>query len=150
MSDPKIFQLVYVSAATNLKPTKDIHDILKLASNNNPQTGITGALLYHAGYYLQLLEGAEIEVKALFEKIKKDKRHKNVITLIDTNTNSRIYSKWSMVFREMSDQDFKMVNSIMSWTKLIIKAPDIDHSLVLTIMENFKKDLAQEILRKVV
>jgi hypothetical protein len=141
MNEQKVFQLVYVSSAVNQKPLTDIHEILKVAVNTNAQLGITGALLFHAGYFLQLLEGDEIQVRELYEKIKTDKRHNNVITLIETNTNPRIYSKWAMAFKEMSEQDLRMVNNIMSWTKLIIKSPDVDHKLILKIMENFKKEL---------
>jgi hypothetical protein len=146
MSSPNhypIFQLVYVSAATqNQNYDKMINEILSVAIKFNLKNNITGVLLYRGGIFLQLLEGDEKNVKNLFSKIQKDPRHNNVITLIENTSNSRLFDKWSMAYRELSDWDLKMVSNILSWTKIINKSPEINNELILKILSNFKENLA--------
>lgn len=133
-----IYQLVYVCNATDGVGYNDIDDILKSARTYNPSQEITGILLYRGGIFLQLLEGEKDKVNILFQKIKADKRSSNEIILIEKETNSRIYNDWSMGYRELTELDINMVNEILSWTKLINAAKDIDQHLILHIIERFK------------
>lgn len=141
MNNNDIFHLVYVSSATHADPTNDINDILKTANEYNSGNKISGVLLFNSGIFLQLLEGNENAVKNLYTKIEKDERHKNIIKLIEVFSHSRIYPDWSMAFKHLSELDLKMVNNILSWTKIINNAPEIDHKLILKILESFKEKL---------
>ena len=47
-----------------------------------------------------------------------------------------------MAYREISDLDLKMVNNILSWTKIINKSPEINNELILKILSHFKEKLA--------
>ena len=51
------------------------------ARSNNKQKGITGALLLSEDWFVQVLEGDEDAVRALFTSIEKDPRHDSVSVL---------------------------------------------------------------------
>ena len=70
-----LIRIVYYSRARELTTDADRELILKKATHNNHERNITGALLCSDNRYLQLIEGEEKAVSALFEKIKLDPRH---------------------------------------------------------------------------
>ncbi len=54
---------------------------------------------------MQVLEGEETVVKALYAKITKDPRHHHVITLIEGPIDQRFYPNSSMAFRDLETFD---------------------------------------------
>lgn len=135
-----MIQLLYVSnASKELEGEKGIQDILKEAREFNAKNGITGVLMFRGGIFLQLLEGEEEVVTQLYEKIEKDPRHDNVINILKTKTDKRLYEEWDMGFKEVSDLDVKFVNEILSWNKLITNAEEIDEKLILHMLTRFKE-----------
>jgi hypothetical protein len=55
-------------------------------------------MLYHAGSFLQILEGEEQDVEQLFSKIGKDKFHTNIKIIYRGDIDEREFSDWSMGF----------------------------------------------------
>ena len=53
-------------------------------------------LLYDGSHFMQVLEGDETKVLALFEQIKADPRHKNVEALINNPLDKRNFNDWAM------------------------------------------------------
>jgi PAS domain S-box-containing protein len=94
-----IFCLVYASEGGENFSESDLIDILKVARKHNQAHGITGVMLYNAGYFLQMLEGNQKEVTDLFyNHICLDKRHDNVITLFQNYVPKRQFPNWNMGF----------------------------------------------------
>ena len=75
------YAISYVSTAAEKLNDTDISDILEKAEENNNRQDITGLLLYSEGNFFQIIEGEKDKVISLFEKIKEDDRHKDVIKL---------------------------------------------------------------------
>ena len=96
-----VHQLVYVSSAKVPFDTPALLDLLAVARRNNPRSGITGQLLYKDGNFMQLIEGEEVAVRALFARIERDPRHGGVIVLLDHVVPEREFSDWSMAFRAL-------------------------------------------------
>ena len=61
----------------------------------------------NAGRFMQILEGTEVEVGKIFNKIKQDKRHFNVITLKNFIATGRYFESWHMGFKALSSADLK-------------------------------------------
>jgi|GEM_PF-141590 len=99
--------LVYQSDAT--VPFGDLQLAKLLAQSRafNAVHGLTGVLLYSQGSIVQLLEGSEATVHAVFARIVQDPRHTRVIKLADGSTSRRLFAQWSMGFRTMNPVDFK-------------------------------------------
>jgi hypothetical protein len=79
----------------------ELFELLEEARRNNKKLEITGMLLYKGGNFLQMLEGEKEVVKALFQKIKKDSRHKDIVTIMENETEKRTFKSWSMGFVNM-------------------------------------------------
>lgn len=104
-----MFELVYCSVASENLAAEDIDDVLITSRRFNKANDITGCLLYFNGQFLQVLEGKKAVVQELFGKIKKDKRHKNVLLLSEEIVKKRIFENWSMAYCEYDEKasDFK-------------------------------------------
>ncbi len=59
----------------------EIQNILLVARRNNRAAGVTGALLFTHGCFVQALEGQRDELEAIFERIQCDERHRDVTVL---------------------------------------------------------------------
>ena len=59
-------------------------------------------LLYHNKSFLQVLEGPEEQVGALFTKIEKDPRHKKILMLLRGEIQEKEFKNWSMGFVDTS------------------------------------------------
>ena len=75
--------------------------MLQKSTHRNTKAGITGLLLYKEGSFMQVLEGEEKPVKALFSKISHDPRHRNIITLIQERIEKREFAEAAMAFRDL-------------------------------------------------
>jgi hypothetical protein len=96
-----MFQLIYASAATKNFSHDELSSLLIKARPNNIALGITGMMLYHSGSFLQILEGDDDNVNALFSIIERDKRHTNVKIIyrdIADGNGEREFEDWSMGF----------------------------------------------------
>lgn len=104
-----MFYLVYVSSATRPFSEADLSDLLETSRENNAKLGITGMLLYKDGNLMQVLEGEEELVRALYEKIGTDPRHDGAITLHQSIAEERQFPDWSMGFRNLDSPELRTV-----------------------------------------
>ena len=100
-----LIQLIYTSTAHRDLSHEELIEILESSVRNNQQRNITGLLLYNKGTFLQMLEGAASHVDEIFERIKRDSRHRNIEALLRTSTRKREFSNWHMGFRAMRKSD---------------------------------------------
>ncbi len=78
-SQRKFFQLIYTSKPAPQLTELAMIDILIDAQKYNQDEGISGFLLFSPEKLIQLVEGDEVNVKDLYQKIKKDKRHVDTV-----------------------------------------------------------------------
>ncbi|MCJ2102431.1 BLUF domain-containing protein [Methylobacterium sp. E-046] len=100
MSD--LYRLVYASknliAGTEAEIAAAVTQILETSQRNNTKVGVTGALMFNAGAFAQVLEGPRRAVEETFERIQRDLRHSDVTVLEGGQTDSRGFANWSMAF----------------------------------------------------
>jgi len=92
-----LYQVVYLSAATVRFTKAELLALLEQSRQKNASRGISGLLLYHDGDFMQLLEGEEAQVRALYVRI----------LLIAGPVAERTFPDWSMGFRELSSPEVK-------------------------------------------
>jgi hypothetical protein len=97
-------QLLYVSDTAPSLPDGTLDAILTASRTHNAPAGITGLLLHIEGGFLQVLEGEETAVRALYDKIARDPRHWNCQVLLDQEA-PRAFGDWSMGFERPSAED---------------------------------------------
>lgn len=100
-----MYSVLYRSVAEPDFSKEDIYKMLSYARAYNNSNGITGCLLYHRGQFLQLIEGEEEEVTALYNRIRQDPRHRMVTTLETRSDVHRIFNDWDMAFHDFGEDN---------------------------------------------
>jgi len=78
--------------------------LLLNARINNERHNITGLLLFHAGAFLQVLEGDRRTISNLFEKkLVRDSRHKSVTLFHDEKIEQRQFTQWHLAYSDLND-----------------------------------------------
>ena len=93
-----LYQVVYISAATVPFSDDDLAALLANARANNEKAGISGMLLYHDGSFIQVLEGEQAAVEAVYSRIEGDSRHSSATILLRGEVEERTFDAWSMGF----------------------------------------------------
>lgn len=73
-----------------------IDAIVAVAKRENKSRDITGVLFHVHDRFLQIIEGQEPHLRQLMRNIEADKRHGNIVYLIDTPVPLRGFKKWNM------------------------------------------------------
>ena len=102
-----MLSLIYVSTLVKLLNDEELLDILKASRENNSSKDVTGLLLYKGGNFMQVLEGPDEAVEALYEKIKTDPRHKDVNVLSREQVSARQFPAWEMAFQNLDNPEVK-------------------------------------------
>jgi hypothetical protein len=97
-----LYRLVYLSRnglrGDSAVIRKEIDHMLTAARRNNPILGVTGALMFNAGCFAQVLEGSHDSIQSTFERIQCDPRHSNVTVLAFKPAAARGFGDWSMAY----------------------------------------------------
>ena len=102
-----MLSLIYVSTSVKMMKDDELLGILKISRENNQQGDITGMLLYKGGNFMQVLEGPDDAVNAIFEKIKDDPRHKDVSVISREQIQVRQFPSWEMAFQNLDNPAIK-------------------------------------------
>ena len=91
-----LVRLMYASRAAPAVDQEERLAILKKSKANNPKSGVTGALCFSEGIFLQVLEGGRNAVSQLYNRIASDSRHRDVVLLNYDEIEERRFAGWSM------------------------------------------------------
>lgn len=104
-----LYRLVYYSRTDFAGPEAElavtIRQILESSRRNNLTAGVSGALMFNAGCFAQVLEGPGDAVERTFERIGRDMRHTDVMVLQFAPVSERGFPSWSMAFIGRSTRD---------------------------------------------
>ena len=132
---PVMKYLIYLSTAVYLMTDTKLLELLNIAREKNKKHNVTGVLLYSEGTFLQVLEGMPEDVDLIFKEIERDRRHKNIIKLIDEPLAKRNFPNWSMGF---STVDSNLNNDVLGYITSTdkIMGSKADHSAI-SILKTF-------------
>ncbi len=74
----------------------ELGNILRSSRANNIHRGVTGALLMYEGWFAQVLEGPQVQVRQLFDRIRVDPRHDAVVVYEEGEVDAPVFGRWSM------------------------------------------------------
>jgi hypothetical protein len=119
--------------------TSDLHEILKVAQDNNQSIDVTGSLFYNGGWFLQVLEGPTDTLKKLYNKIEKDPRHKNSRIIYDEPARFRTFTRWTMNMTNLEDRQADKYDELVE----VIEAAKTDRKIgaaspAVTLLKIFK------------
>lgn len=99
------YQIMYSSKATRPLSAADLEQILVDAREGNAARGITGALVYADGIFLQILEGEEPVVRETMQSIARDSRHERVKVFHEREADAPAFGSWKMAYLSPSAED---------------------------------------------
>ena len=105
-----MLSLAYVSSASDYFSEEELAQLLASARSKNARLELTGALLYENGRFIQVLEGPEVAVRALYAKIKADPRHRGFHMVSNEHITVRQFPDWTMGFHSLADSDVSQVS----------------------------------------
>ena len=88
--------LIYRSRALEAFPPAELERLAARAFASNLRLDVTGILVFDGDYFLQVLEGPADAVTAVFDKLSRDPRHDNLVTLLHGQEARRRFGSWGM------------------------------------------------------
>ena len=82
---------IYVSDAAGTQGATLLSMALILGASdaNNRRDHLTGILIHHRGQFMQVIEGASVDLDRLMKRLRADVRHSNIRMLIDVTVSTR-------------------------------------------------------------
>lgn len=92
--------LMYISSSQLIGRTSDgqVRSIVGTSLTNNSTAGLTGALLFSGRYFVQILEGRSEAIDKLFEVLRADARHRDLVVINDRPIEKRKFGGWRMAY----------------------------------------------------
>lgn len=115
------FQLIYSSVSSTPMQMDELEELLEHAQSSNPGHGITGALVYADGHFLQILEGERGAVLDLMDRIAKDLRHETIAVLQAGDVPQPAFAAWEMAYVSATPQQ------VVQWAGLTasVQLPEV-------------------------
>jgi hypothetical protein len=107
----------YLSKAIHVFSEHDLDQLLVSCQRNNAAASVTGAMLCHEGYFMQLIEGALDTVDLIYDRILADPRHEVLSILFEDEISARFFPDWTMGYRAAEDMPFDSFNTIYETAK---------------------------------
>jgi Sensors of blue-light using FAD len=140
------YQLIYSSISSTPMQQEDLQDLLERAQLNNARSGITGALVYVDGCFLQVLEGEEGAVQGLMERISVDLRHETITVLQAQAVGTAAFANWKMAYVSATSAEVARWAGLSARTELPEtmeslrldrrKAMQVSNSILQVLMRN--------------
>ena len=94
----ELHRAVYVSRAIAGvgRTTLSIAEILSVSDRNNRRDGLTGLLIFHEGWFVQVIEGSRVAIERLLRTLREDPRHDELRLLDLTPITARSFGAWGM------------------------------------------------------
>ena len=109
----RLLRLIYHSKAAEGCGYEEYDAIRTTANLYNAEANITGMLIFGRGRFLQMLEGGDRAVNALYNRIVTDPRHTEARIIEAVPVPRRAFPKWSMKAVIMDDHPENAVNGIV-------------------------------------
>lgn len=119
-------RIAYTSRLADGMAVPDLEELGQKAFANNQQLDITGALVYFAGIFFQIIEGREDKIDKLFAKICQDPRHRDILILkTEVNAVQRHFPEWSMKIINLDRNSDDLLRTVKIMLQTIIDSHGI-------------------------
>lgn len=130
-----MLRIIYISSSTKYLNGEEIETILSISRENNHINGITGLLLYADGDFLQVIEGPKILLIKLFESIKKDKRHTEIMTIANKEIKEKHFPNWNMGFYISNYEELRKIKGYETISKKSLSK--VSDAISLAFIDSF-------------
>jgi hypothetical protein len=129
-------QVVYISHATVTWSKNELNELVEVSRRNNKKYGITGALLYLENAFIQVIEGEDVAISQLLDKLYADARHRNVRIVSDNIAQVRYFQHWSMGIVKAAEVDRPQVLEELRLASTT-KGGSADSSNIMPVSQTF-------------
>jgi len=134
----------YMSHQSRVMSDEDINNLLFQIREKNKRLAITGLLLLIQGKFVQYIEGPKSEINSVYESIKVDPRHNELLLLDSGEIEERQFLDWSMAYKKINDS---MVEDLTGYKdleldKLFLNPNKTTNHPVLKVLYNLTSMLA--------
>ena len=102
--------VVYRSRSVTPMTDVDLFYLLAQARKRNASLGLTGLLLYDRGWFFQWIEGDDQALGGVWNRIRADPRHTEVVVFADQPIPVQIFAGWNMRFAHRDRQHEAIVD----------------------------------------
>ncbi len=134
--------ICYVSSAKAGFTFFDQEHLFDQTLRNNKTLEISGALIYFDGNFLQIMEGDNTKLLPLYNSIKRDHRHHNIIEIINKPIKEKIFNGFETGYTVINNLD--RLYSLQEYLSLM-KLADIKQTRLRLVSNIIKKFLSIEI-----
>ncbi|GAB7086850.1 BLUF domain-containing protein [Marinifilum fragile] len=106
---PNLIHIVYVSFSKNQLSELELDELLSEIRPKNLKQGVTGLLLYNDEIFIQVIEGKSDTIHDLYDRLQKDKRHTNIVKILEERIDQRSFPNWSMGYQKLSKEESKVL-----------------------------------------
>lgn len=113
-----LYSICYVSTSNKELESNELKQLFEFCAIKNITEDISGILLHNSGNFLQYFEGDELKIKELYySKIKKDTRHKNIITVFEKRIDNLYFTGYKAGFTSVIEEN--QTASLRSYLNLL-------------------------------
>jgi len=134
----------YMSSQSQVLKKQDIEELLFQIREKNKRLAITGILLLIQGKFVQYIEGKSTEIDKVYDSIKKDSRHNELILLDSGELQTRQFKDWSMAYKKVGDEEIKDIigHTNLNLDNLFLFPENEKTHPVLKVLYNFTNSLS--------
>lgn len=132
----ELVELTYVSQPAEEMSSLGLMRLLYHSYLRNHALGITGVLIFEDQKFGQVIEGSASAIDGLWDKIKKDERHKDVKLVSRKAIEHRSFLKWTMIF-----QGNEEIASRLPEAKAAVEQSDFpnNHPLLIALRKEIQR-----------
>ncbi|WP_354692000.1 diguanylate phosphodiesterase [Phytobacter sp. RSE-02] len=96
--------LIYQSKSSQNDIEFDLNNLIHNANIKNQSLRLTGVLIYNGEDFFQVIEGDEFEVDYIFNKIRADQRHQDIVELMRDYSPKRYFDNYGIRLIDLRDK----------------------------------------------
>lgn len=102
--------VIYRSRAVIPQSDLDLFYLLAHARRRNEALSLSGLIVYDRGFFFQWLEGDDVALGKVWNSIRRDPRHHEILVLADQPIPTRLFDDWHMRFAHRDHQHEAIVD----------------------------------------
>jgi hypothetical protein len=130
-------RLIYSSIASGEVNFDTVGEILTHAVKRNKEKSITGMMIYDGHSFIQCIEGDDLVIDELWEKLNIDPRHHALHINGEEHDEKRLFSNWNMGYMNNSHEIQEMIRKVTGRESASFETLSYPHAKVLLLQLSF-------------
>lgn len=126
-------RLIYSSISSEEVNFDIVGEILTHAVTKNQEDEITGMLVYDGHSFLQCIEGSELAIDALLQKLRTDQRHHSLHISGEEYDEKRLFSNWNMGYMNNSHEIQEMIRKVTGRENASLESLSYSHGKLILL-----------------